>query len=113
MRGIMKFRNSANGEIIEVERLIKQVKLLSVRGGYRYKHCDCDVFLFEDEDGERWEYRNTNSRNTSRSHTKIGDELAYDEGRELQLSAYYIKASEDTCGVIYRPRIIIKERVVF
>ena len=113
MRGIMKFRNSTNGEIIEVKRSIKLVKLLSVRGGYRYRHCDCDVFLFEDEDGERWEYRNTYARNTSRSHTRIGDKLAFDEGRELQLSAYYIKTSEDSYGVIYRPRIIIKERVIF
>lgn len=106
----MKFRNNNTGEIFEVDRMIKLVTLVSVRSGYAHNK-DCDIFTFKDEDGEKWCYYNTYSYNTSRSRTKLGEELVYEEGKTLQLSGYYIK--DDYDNFIYRPRIIKKERLIF
>lgn len=101
-----KFR-SPDGQIIELERETKTLKLLYVYNTDYYKGKNHDAFEFVDSENNRYVYDASLNADMTEYDSKIAKELSFEEGKMVRLSGYFLPpTSWSTRIYIYNPRLL-------
>lgn len=105
-----RFRNKETGEVFEVERETKVLKLISVENSDYYRGKNHDTLTFVDNENHKYIYDATINADMTVYDTKFASELAFEEGKYVKISAYFLPTYLEQYGIdkkaIYNPRLL-------
>lgn len=100
-----KFR-SPDGQVYELERETKTLKLVSVSNSDYYKGKNHDAFEFVDGTDE-YIYDASLNADQTEYDSKIAQDLAFEEGKYVRLTGYFLPTSSYSNKIyIYNPRLL-------
>ncbi len=102
-----KFR-TIDSRNIEVERDIKNLKLIKIENTDYYKGKNHDAFEFVDGENNRYVYDASLNADMTEYDTKIAKELCYREKEYCKISAYFVPV-RDGYFYMYNPRLLDSE----